>query len=89
MDEGARRALCRRGGSLLPGGVTGVEGEFAPGDVIRIKGPDSVEFARGLSNYSSEDLEKIKGLKTHQIAAVLGHKYYDEIVHRDHLALLG
>jgi len=88
VDEGARRALCRRGGSLLPSGVRAVEGKFGPGDVVRIKGPDGVEFARGLSNYSSEHVELIKGLKTDRIEAVLGHRGYDEIVHRDHLALI-
>jgi len=89
VDEGARKALCEKGKSLLPSGVTGVEGEFAPGDVVRIKGPDGEEFARGLCNYSSEDVARIKGLKTSAIEAALGHKYYDEVVHRDNLALIG
>ncbi len=89
VDAGARRALTDRGKSLLPSGVTAVEDEFNPGDVIRIKGPGGEEFARGLSNYSSADVERIKGLRTSRIESVLGHKYYDEIVHRDNLALLG
>jgi len=88
VDRGARRALCEKGTSLLPIGVTAVEGGFERGDVVRIKGPDGKEFARGLSNYSAEDIERIKGLKTGEIEAALGHKYYDEIVHRDSLALL-
>ena len=89
VDAGARRALCEGGRSLLPGGVIAVEGEFGPGDVVRIVGPGGEEFARGLSNYSSADIERIKGLKTSRIDEALGHKYYDEIVHRDNLALLG
>ncbi len=87
VDEGARRALKEAGKSLLPSGVVAVEGRFEAGDIVRIKGPDGAEFARGLSNYSSADIVRIKGLKTVQIEAVLGHKYYDEIVHRDNLAL--
>jgi len=88
VDEGARKALCEKGKSLLPSGITGVEGEFGPGDLVRIKGPDGREFARGLSNYSSAETARIKGLKTSQIEAALGCKYYDEVVHRDNMALL-
>jgi len=87
VDEGAQRVIQHRGKSLLPGGVTAVEGDFKPGDVIRIKGTAGSEFARGLSNYSSEEIEKIKGLRTDRIRKVLGYKYYDEVVHRDNLAL--
>ena len=88
VDEGARRALCEKGRSLLPSGVTAVEGEFSPGDVVRIQTCEGGEFARGLSNYSSADVHRIRGLKTNRIAAALGYKYYDEVVHRDNLALL-
>ena len=89
VDDGARRALCEKGKSLLPIGITAVDGEFAPGDAVRIVGCDGEEFARGLTNYSSAEVEKIKGLRTGQIEATLGHKFYDEVVHRDNLALLG
>ncbi len=88
VDQGARRALCQAGKSLLASGVSAVEGQFSSGDVIRIKGPDGEEFARGLSNYSAAEIERIKGLRTQQIEAVLGYKYYDEVVHRDNLALI-
>ena len=88
VDEGACRALSKGGKSLLPSGITAVHGEFDAGDVIRIEGPDGKEFARGLSNYPSHEVAAIKGLKTSQIEGVLGHKYYDEVVHRDSLALL-
>ena len=89
VDAGAARAVREGGKSLLPSGVTEVKGRFDSGDVIRIKGPDGEEVARGLSNYSSREIQRIKGLNTAEIEGVLGHKYYDEIVHRDNMALLG
>jgi len=89
VDDGARKALCEKGKSLLPIGITAVNGQFAPGDAVRIVGPDGEEFARGLSNYSSAEIEQIKGLRTDQIERTLGHKFYDEVVHRDNMALLG
>ena len=88
VDDGAMRALLKKGRSLLPSGVAGVEGEFGPGDLVKIKGPGGAEFARGLSNYSSADVGRIKGLRSSQIEPELGHKCYDEVVHRDNLALL-
>ncbi|MFP4027173.1 MAG: glutamate 5-kinase [Candidatus Brocadiia bacterium] len=88
VDEGARAALEERGKSLLPSGITTVKGDFSSGDVVRIKGPDGEEFARGLTNYTAEEVDSIKGLKTSRIEPTLGHKYYDEVVHRDNLALL-
>ncbi len=88
VDEGAKRALVARGKSLLASGVKGVEKEFAAGDMIGIEGPDGEEFARGLVNYGSGELEKIKGKKTDRIEAILGYKYYDEVVHRDNLLIL-
>ncbi|MHC4787758.1 MAG: glutamate 5-kinase [Planctomycetota bacterium] len=88
VDEGARAALVQRGKSLLPSGIVGVEGEFRHGDVVRISGPEGEEFARGLSNYSAAEIESIKGCQTAQISQILGYKYYDEVVHRDNMALL-
>ena len=87
VDEGARAALVERGRSLLPSGITRVEGEFDRGALVRIKGSDGVEFARGLSNYSHAEIERIKGCQTAQMEKVLGHKHYDEVIHRDNLAL--
>lgn len=88
VDEGARRALSQRGKSLLPSGVVRVFGEFEAGDAVAILGPDEVEFARGLTNYGSADLCRLKGLHTDQIADVLGGRLYEEVVHRDNLVLL-
>jgi glutamate 5-kinase len=87
VDAGAREALTGKGKSLLASGVKSVSGSFAAGDVVAIA-ENGAEFARGLANYGANDLEKIKGLKTGQIEAVLGHKPADEIVHRDNLAVL-
>ena len=88
VDAGAQAALAERGKSLLPSGVTGVEGEFDRGDVVRLKGPGGEEFARGLCNYSHAEVERIKGRHSSRIAKILGHKHYDEIVHRDNMALV-
>ena len=52
-----------------------------------LRGPDGVEFARGLTNYSADEVRRIKGLKTRQIAEVLGHCPYDEIIHRDNMVV--
>ncbi|SFR08278.1 glutamate 5-kinase [Desulfoscipio geothermicus] len=87
IDEGAVRALRQNGKSLLPSGVTGVEGSFEMGNTVSVIAPDGREIARGIVNYSAIEVEKIKGKKTGEIAALLGYKDYDEIIHRDNLAL--
>jgi glutamate 5-kinase len=88
VDDGARRALAERGKSLLPSGLLAVEGEFEAGDAVAILGPDGVNFARGLTNYSSTDLDRVKGLHSAELAEVLGERFYEEVVHRDNLVLL-
>ena len=85
LDAGAQAAVEFKGRSLLAAGVVDVEGQFVKGDVVALRGPDGVEFARGLTNYGFEEVRRIRGLKTKQIAATLGHCPYDEIVHRDNL----
>jgi glutamate 5-kinase len=88
LDNGARDALLQKGKSLLPGGIVKVEGMFKIGDCVSCADLAGKEFARGLAKYSSTDLDRIKGLKTSQIASVLGHKDYDEVIHRDDLVIL-
>jgi len=88
VDDGGREALVSRGKSLLPGGVVRIEGTFKAGDCVNCSDNKGNVFARGLTKYSSTDLEQIKGLKTSQIASVLGHKDYDEVIHRDDLVIL-
>ena len=87
VDEGARRAIAERGKSLLPSGVVRVEGEFRRGDLALLLTGDGTGFARGLSNYSSSEIERIAGLQTADIAGALGSCPYEEVVHRDNLAL--
>jgi glutamate 5-kinase len=88
VDDGGRDALVNKGRSLLPGGVIKVEGVFKVGEGVTCIDSSGRAFARGLVQYSSEDLDRIKGLKTSQIAAVLGRKDYDEVIHRDDLVIL-
>lgn len=78
----------KKGKSLLPGGVVRVEGAFEAGNVVSVVDTNGKEIARGISNYSAGDLDLIKGKKTHEIKVVLGHKDYDEIIHRDNLTLV-
>jgi len=68
--------------------VTGVLGKFERGDTISIVDDRNHEIARGLTNYSAAELSRIKGIHTSEIAHVLGHKDYDEVVHRDNLVVL-
>jgi len=89
VDEGAEKALVARKKSLLPSGVTGVSGTFSQGDVIDIAGPGRKVIARGLSNYSSDEIQKIKGKRSDSIESELGYKDYDEVVHRDNLVIIG
>lgn len=87
LDAGARTAVEHKGRSLLAAGIVDAEGQFHKGDVVGLRGPDGVEFARGLTNYSADEIRQIKGLKTSQINAVLGHCPYDEIIHRDNMVV--
>jgi len=87
VDKGARQAIIEDGKSLLPSGVSKVEGDFHSGHVISIVDDEGQEFARGIVNYSAEEVEKIKGIQTKDIQKVLGYKDYDEVIHRDNLAL--
>jgi glutamate 5-kinase len=88
VDDGGREALVNKGKSLLPGGVVNVEGAFKAGACVTCVDRSGRAFAKGLVKYSSVDLDRIKGLKTSQIASVLGHKDYDEVIHRDDLVIL-
>lgn len=87
LDEGARRAVEKQGRSLLAIGVVDAVGNFKKGDVVALRDKGGAEFARGLTNYAAAELLKIKGLKTEAIAAALGHCPYDEVIHRDNMAI--
>jgi glutamate 5-kinase len=85
LDAGAQAAVELKGRSLLAAGVVGAEGQFVKGDVVALCGPDGVEFARGLTNYTAAEVLLIRGRKTEKIASTLGYCPYDEIVHRDNM----
>ena len=87
IDDGAVRAVRENGKSLLPIGVVRVEGEFEQGAPVAFKTVKNEIIGIGLANYRSSDVELIKGLKTSQIEACLGSKYYDEIIHRNNMVL--
>ncbi|HEX6999748.1 MAG TPA: glutamate 5-kinase [Gammaproteobacteria bacterium] len=87
VDDGAARAL-RAGRSLLPAGVTAVEGQFERGDAVRVQTAAGLELARGLIAYSAEESRAIAGSRSEGIAEVLGYRGRDEIIHRDDLVLL-
>ena len=88
VDAGAHTAVLERKKSLLPSGITAVEGNFAHGDPVDLVAPDGVVFARGLVAYPADDLRRIAGKKTSQIEATLGYRGLDEAVHRDDLVVL-
>jgi glutamate 5-kinase len=77
--------LLKRGKSLLPSGVVQVQGEFERGAIIAVLNQEGVEIARGVVNYSHEEIVLIAGKKTSEIEKILGSKDYDEIIHRNNL----
>jgi glutamate 5-kinase len=88
VDAGAARALTGHGRSLLPSGVTAVTGEFGAGEVVAVVDADGKEIARGLVNFDTGELRRIRGAKTQEIEARLGYKSFDEVIHRDNLVIL-
>jgi len=88
LDEGAENAIVHNGKSLLPSGVVKTEGDFSRGDCIELNNADGQAIARGITNYSSSDINKIKGLKSVDIERKLGYKYAEEIVHRDNMVVI-
>ena len=89
IDDGAARALEKRGRSLLPAGILRVEGRFEIGDSVRCVNEKGEEVARGLVGYSSKDAARLAGQATREISRVLGYSNGDEVIHRDDLVLLG
>lgn len=88
IDDGAVRALVERRTSLLPAGVTGVEGSFFEGDPVDVCDTRGGVIARGLVNYSSAELPSLLGRSTRDLSRELGPSYEREVIHRDHLVLL-
>jgi glutamate 5-kinase len=88
IDEGAVKALRGGKASLLPAGVVGTAGDFQRGDVVAIVDAQGQQVACGIANYSAQEVEAIKGLRSDRIAELLGYTYGQEVVHRDNLVLM-
>jgi glutamate 5-kinase len=88
LDQGAVNALLKGGKSLLPSGVTGIEGSFSRDEAVFCADNEGNRIAKGIVNYSSDELEKIKGSKTSDIEKILGAKREDEVIHRDDLVVM-
>ena len=88
LDDGAVKAILERGVSLLPAGVTAVEGEFISGDTVELVSQSGKVIARGLVAFDAEEIPQMLGRSTKELAASLGAEYERELVHRDDLVLL-
>jgi glutamate 5-kinase len=88
LDDGAVTAILERGVSLLPAGVTAVEGDFISGDTVELASQAGTVIARGLVAFDSEEIPQMLGRSTKELAASLGAEYDLELVHRDDLVLL-
>ena len=88
VDAGAAKKLREEGKSLLPIGMTGVEGRFSRGDVIAVRGPDGIEVARGLANYASAEARLLCKKPSAEFEALLGYVAEPEMVHRDNIVLI-
>lgn len=88
LDDGAVEALTHRGKSLLASGILDVTGQFDAGDPVSCTDAQGKEFAKGLVNFPSDTLSRIKGLKTPEIQQLIGLQEYEEVIHRDNLVIL-
>ena len=88
MFAGAVKVLLKGGVSLLPVGIREVRGEFERGATLVVRTPEGQEIAHGMSNYRSDNLRQICGVKSSAIVEILGYSYGDEVLHRNNLALL-
>ena len=87
VDEGAVSAVRDSGRSLLAVGIREVLGDVESGSLVGLQSPDGAEFARGLANYSADEIRRIRGRRSDQIASALGHVPFGEVIHRDNLAV--
>lgn len=87
VDEGCARAM-RSGASLLAAGIVNVDGDFSAKSTVRVLGPDGREIARGVVNYGADEIRRIAGKKTKEIAALLPDAAHDEVIHRDDLVMM-
>lgn len=89
VDDGAARAILQNGKSLLSGGIISVEGDFGVGAPVVLQDGNGKRLATGLANYSASDIRRIMGCHSNQIESKLGYKPYDEVIHRNNMAVLG
>ncbi|MGQ9896586.1 MAG: glutamate 5-kinase [Acidobacteriota bacterium] len=89
LDAGAVHAVVKQGKSVLPSGIIQVTGRFAAGDAIACCNEQGCEVARGLTSYSADEVCRIRGLKSSEVAQRLGFRAHDEVIHRDDLVLIG
>ncbi|WP_437203080.1 glutamate 5-kinase [Planctomicrobium sp. SH664] len=87
LDGGAVKAVKHGGKSLLPIGITQVEGSFEKGELVSLLDTEGTEFGRGLTNYDSSTVTSIAKMKTEQVEARLGEAAYEEVIHRDNLCV--
>ena len=87
IDSGAIKAL-KNGKSLLPAGIIKIEGNFFKGDNILIVDQDGNDYARGITSFTSNEINKVKGLKSDQLENILGYSTKSEIIHRDDMVKL-
>ena len=88
VDDGAAKAMCHDGRSLLAIGITNVDGDFGKGDIVSVVNQQSLEIARGLINYNSNQVKQIRGCRSDRIEQILGQCPYEEVIHRDNLAIM-
>lgn len=88
IDQGATKALCHHGGSLLPVGLVSVEGTFSRGDTVNVLDEGGTLLARGITSYDGKALEQIIGCQSDEIESRLGYMYSQTVIHRDDMILL-
>lgn len=87
IDNGARKAILERGASLLPSGIVEVKGRFDAGSPVRIVDSEGQVIARGLVSYASDEIDRVKGKRSTELATILGFRYTDEIIHRNDMVV--
>jgi len=87
LDTGAVKAVTKQGTSLLPAGIIAIEGDFVAADAVQLCNKEGMELGRGLVNYSSQEIEQIKGHQSAKISAILGYEGTDTVVHRNNLVM--
>ena len=88
VDQGAAKAIMKKNASLLPRGITGVEGMFDIGDVVAVVNPEGQEIAKGVTLYNNSEIREIKGLHSNEIDGVLGYTNGNAVIHRNDMVFI-